>query len=175
LVYQEQFRVKIALRGMGGSWDWKYLFVEGFLLFTAPTTTTTTGDDAPVAATREEKEALEFQKTREDLVDLFDIKLFLPATKEDAKTRRFGRKNYRDIENGGLRLPGQMWRSEGYFEDVAWAGYKSEYKWLLEDGGAKDRGVDIWLDGKNFEGEVESIAGAVKWAVGVILERLGNL
>lgn len=85
-----------------------FVFVEGFLLFTPPLST----------ENENEVQKTELQQAREELMGLFDVCLFLPAEKEDARKRRFERKAYVDTEKGDLREPGQMWRSEGYFEDI---------------------------------------------------------
>ncbi|KAG0647235.1 hypothetical protein D0Z07_7209, partial [Hyphodiscus hymeniophilus] len=36
--------------------------------------------------------------------------------------------------NNGQRDAGEMWKTEGYFEEVAWAHYEKEHKWLFRDG-----------------------------------------
>lgn len=170
LVRCEQRRVSKALYKAEKE-DWGFLFTEGFLLFIPPATSSASDSTSKADA--------ELFKMRQKLMNLFDVKLFLPATKEDAKARRFARRQYTDEESSkyfgplktGMRLPGQMWKSEGYFEDVAWDGYCKEYKWLLEDGKGWENGVDVWWDGLKGE-EIEA---AVKWAVGVILEKLEKL
>ena len=89
-----------------------FVFVEGFLLFSAP---------------EERKDLTQAQdEARKILMDVFDIKLFLPTTKAVAKTRRFQRVVYIDPPEG-TRIPGQMWKTQGYFERVGWENYLREH------------------------------------------------
>lgn len=74
---------------------------------------------------------------KDHLQDLFDVKLFLNTSKAEAKRRRFERAIYTDAPAGG-RLPGQMWKSEGYFEEAVWKGFEESYGWLLESGAANE-------------------------------------
>ncbi|KAG0650210.1 hypothetical protein D0Z07_3104 [Hyphodiscus hymeniophilus] len=73
------------------------------------------------------------EKAREVLMDQFNVKLFLPTSKDQAKKRRFARPCYIDRPDG-QRDAGEMWKTEGYFEEVAWAHYEKEHKWLFRDG-----------------------------------------
>lgn len=59
----------------------------------------------------------------------FDIKLFLPTSKEVAKRRRFVRPVYIDAPEG-YRRPGQMWKTEGYFDCVVWKNFIDTHKWI---------------------------------------------
>jgi uridine kinase len=131
----------------------RFCFVEGFLLFTQPRVSKTTA-----------MSELEFQ--REKLMGLLDVKLFLPTDKEEAKKRRFKRKAYIDVEKGGLRVSGQMWKCEGYFEEVAWGNYGRGCGWVLK-GEGKDSGICV------RPGEVLGIEETVRWGVGVLLGELG--
>ncbi|KAI9650432.1 hypothetical protein NHQ30_000447 [Ciborinia camelliae] len=106
--------------------------------------------------------------SKEALMKAFDIKLFLPTTKEVAKHRRMTRFPYVDFPAGG-RHPGQMWKSEGYFEDVVWKGYEDSFGWLLKETGKEN--VDGVFVRTTFDDTVEN---TVDWAVDVILEFLGT-
>ena len=99
---------------------------------------------------------------------LLDIKIFLQTSKEEARKRRFKRKAYRDVEEGGWRELGMMVRCEGYFEGVAWVGYEREFGWLLggngEEGSVRE-GVDVRPEGWGME---ESVRWAVELLLGVV-------
>jgi hypothetical protein len=57
---------------------------------------------------------------RQRLGRYLDVKLFLRTDRETAKKRRFAKPEYRDVGKGGLREPHELWRFEGYFDDIAW-------------------------------------------------------
>ncbi|KAH7317922.1 hypothetical protein BKA65DRAFT_370179, partial [Rhexocercosporidium sp. MPI-PUGE-AT-0058] len=108
---------------------------------------------------------------KEHLQDLFDVKLFLNTSKEEAKRRRFERAIYIDAPTGG-RLPGQMWKSEGYFEEGVWKGYQESYGWLLESETAKGgNGKELVSEQGVFVEPVQDadIEVCVEWAVDVLL------
>ena len=121
------------------------------------------------------------------LMQQFDIKLFLPTSKETAEERRFVRDCYIDASEGGNRYTGQLWKSHGYFDKVAWANYEKEHAWLFADrlvaGGsegpngskvvsdsakARDAGVRI------RPGMDAGIEETVEWSVRAILSELGR-
>jgi hypothetical protein len=115
-------------------------------------------------STRAERDALMYN---------FDIKLFLPTSKDKAKARRFSRNPYIDYPLGG-RLGGQHWKTEGYFDGVAWRNYEKLHAWLLSND--TDRPGDEELRGehsKNGDVHVRGIDAGVedtlRWAVNVIL------
>ncbi|QSZ35279.1 hypothetical protein DSL72_008148 [Monilinia vaccinii-corymbosi] len=104
--------------------------------------------------------------SNEALMQEFDVKLFLPTSKEVARHRRLSRFPYVDSPAGG-RLPGQMWKSEGYFEEVVWKGYENSFDWLLKDTGKGNvNGVFVrsTLD--------DTVENTVEWAIDIILEAL---
>lgn len=168
-----------------------WVFVEGFLLFSRTTpsegrsliSNNCSKDEKRYAAvsedlqpkTKEEFTQMEKGMTRtneekiqskEALMQEFDIKLFLPTSKEVSKNRRMTRFPYVDFPAGG-RHPGQMWKSEGYFEEVVWKGYEDSFSWLLKD-----------TDKRNVNGVFvrttvdDTVENTVDWAVDVILEFL---
>jgi hypothetical protein len=96
------------------------------------------------------------------LMNTFDIKLFLPTSKEIAKQRRMTRPPYVD-EPIGRRKPGQMWKTEGYFEDVVWRGYEKDFDWLLTKAGRDE------VNGVFVRAADSSVEDTVHWAVEVIL------
>jgi hypothetical protein len=100
--------------------------------------------------------------------NLFDLKLFLPASKDEVKKRRFARAEYIDFPSG-LRLPGQMWKTEGYFDEKVWSNYVKAHDWLIDEDG-KAKGVD----GFQVRPIVDAGIGfTVRWAVDSILAKLG--
>jgi hypothetical protein len=174
----------------------RFCFVDGFLLFNDPNTEDYcpggyTGDELEDLAQEkiERFEQLTAQLHRGNL-DLdaeleyikgelhlqsyiakeimqseFDIKLFLPTSKEACKQRRFLRRIYIDYPEGG-RLPGQMWKSEGYFDSIVWKNFAEAHEWLTRDSSCspdiairpvEDAGMDF----------------TVRWAVNAILVKLG--
>ncbi|KAM3068207.1 ribosylnicotinamide kinase [Clarireedia jacksonii] len=161
----------------------RWLFVEGFLLFSkdvAPDDVDSEDEnnksDKQYCAEVEEslKPVVEDESKRikegviakQNLTNTFDIKLFLPTSKGVAKKRRMERKPYLDESKGGGRKPGQMWKTEGYFEDVVWPGYEKDFGWLLTKAGQ-----DV-VDGVYVRAVDASIDNTVRWAVKVILEFL---
>lgn len=101
--------------------------VEGFLLFAReaariPLTEKQNGthkaNDVSTAGRRTFNEAT--RQCQEAILDRLHERLFLVVDKDIAFQRRFSRDAYIDAPDGA-RLPGQMWRSEGYFEVI--------YKW----------------------------------------------
>jgi hypothetical protein len=70
-------------------------------------------------------------------MEFFDVKLFLLTFKDVAKARRFSRTPYMDFPYGG-RTEGQYWKTEGYFDGVAWPNYERSHSWLLTDGKDKE-------------------------------------
>ena len=120
-------------------------------------------------------------KEKEYLQALFDVKLFLNTSKAESKRRRFERAIYRDAPEGG-RLPGQMWKSEGFFEEVVWKAFEEGYEWLLKDEGECDKAEkrdDIELVTKKgvfFEPVQDAgVEDVVEWAVDVMLAEMGRL
>lgn len=168
-----------------------WVFVEGFLLFSKalPSDDKSLWLDASSevedrCAERSENVRQEFKKeaalkgskpTREKeenamakaaLMQEFDIKLFLPTSKEVAKERRLSRFPYIDFPAGG-RCSGQMWKSEGYFEEVVWKGYEDSFGWLLRETGKEN------VDGVFVRTAVDdTVENTVYWAVDIILQFL---
>ncbi|KAE8444838.1 hypothetical protein EG329_014193 [Mollisiaceae sp. DMI_Dod_QoI] len=105
----------------------------------------------------------------------FDLKLFLPTNKTTAMARRFSRPEYIDYP-AGERIPGQMWKSEGYFENVAWKHYVEEHSWLLDQREVDDvecRFVEKDLKGVYVRPKADAgVEETARWAVDAILHRL---
>lgn len=205
-------------------------FIEGFLLFPNPASLSNgpssdsnktshssripenkLGDeqgtpDERTAFRHHESQQAVFQtlnaEAREKLMGKFDVKLFLSTSKEKAQERRLVRDCYIDAP-AGKRIPGQLWKTDGYFEEVVWENYVKENGWLFEDGAAQGKdsetGVSSSLasDGAVVDGcsgvkmciasdkakEMgvhvrpgldAGISDTIHWAVGVILEELGK-
>lgn len=108
------------------------------------------------------------------LQPLLDIKLFLTTSMQAAKERRMGRVEYRDAP-GGLRHPGQMWKTEGYFEYVAWKNHILQHKWLIDyKGNALPTVVDGIGENRIMVREPvdASVEDSLKWALECILDEL---
>ncbi|KAF7959232.1 hypothetical protein EAE96_002747 [Botrytis aclada] len=175
-------------------YNYGWVFVEGFLLFSKALPSDDRSLYRNVSSKVEdrcagrsenvqefEKEAAlkenEIMRAKEEiclaklsLMQEFDIKLFLPTSKEVAKERRLSRFPYIDFPAGG-RCPGQMWKSEGYFEEVVWKGYEDSFDWLLRETGKEN------VDGVSVRTTVDdTIENTVYWAIGIILQflRAGN-
>ncbi|CAD6448268.1 f7c36df7-a3db-44b9-80e7-82873dcce956 [Sclerotinia trifoliorum] len=104
--------------------------------------------------------------SKEALMEEFDIKLFLPTSKDVAKQRRMSRFPYVDFPAGG-RHPGQMWKSEGYFDEVVWKGYEDSFSWLLKETGKE------CINGVFVRTTVDdTVENTVEWAVDIILDFL---
>jgi hypothetical protein len=127
-----------------------FCFVEGFLLFPSPRQSASSDSNKenvppvqhcePVyraSPPDQREEILAFQTqnafAKHRLMSNLDIKLFLPTSKEVAQSRRFQRDCYID-EPIGKRIPGQMWKTAGYFHEVVWSNYVKEHAWLFEGG-----------------------------------------
>ncbi|KAG4443896.1 hypothetical protein IFR05_000662 [Cadophora sp. M221] len=110
------------------------------------------------------------------LQGLFDVKLFLNTSKSEAKRRRFERVIYTDAPAGG-RLPGQMWKSEGYFEEAVWKGFENGYSWLLKSEAVQGEGNNLATENGVFVEPVQDadIKVCVEWAVDVLLAEMGRL
>jgi len=95
--------------------------VEGFLLYPSDVNdpSTSWGGALAMAAEPKVKENLRHAK---NLYDCLDLRLYMPLDRATARHRRLNRPSYVDditLEGGG-RQPGQTWKTEGYFDDVAW-------------------------------------------------------
>jgi hypothetical protein len=110
---------------------------------------------------------------RSTLMDNFDIKLFLPTSNSAARTRRFRRNLYNDAPEG-KRYPGQMWKTEGYFDDVCWANYIRECGWLVERNGVETSRAGV-AAGVHVRPQIDmGVEDTVRWAVDIVLGVLGN-
>lgn len=69
---------------------------------------------------------------KRELNNLFHTKIFLPTSKVEAKKRRFKRTSYIDPPSG-TRGPEELWKKEGYFEDITWPNYVREHGWMFSD------------------------------------------
>jgi len=140
----------------------KLAIVEGFLLFQDPELLgdTTPNSNAPptplemgqVSQALEEISATSANTGKVDmkaaLQSLMDIKLFLPVDHATAVERRFSRPEYKNLGDGDA---GNLWKTRGYFDAVAWKNYMSSYGWLIGHGmGGDDRRSSGW----NGMGEV---------------------
>jgi hypothetical protein len=126
-------------------------FVEGFLLYTmADAVNKENGSPEEITKKIQEKEVLQDKMSQgtlsdedldtleayhleegteamHELMQLLDVKLFLPTSKATAGRRRFNRCEYLDHPHGE-RAPGQMWKAQGYFENVVWKNYLKDHQ-----------------------------------------------
>ncbi len=77
---------------------------------------------------------------------------------------------YIDAPKGGRQL-GQMFKAEGYFNDVVWPEYEKQYGWILNSlkDGKPPQGQDISGVWVREGGEDVGIAETVNWAVNRVL------
>lgn len=114
---------------------------------------------------------------RVEMRSLFSTKLFLSTPKALAKARRFSRPEYIDASAGGQRIPGQMWKTEGYFEDVVWPEHVIAHEWFIKsgedgqmaEGPPTSKGVFV-CDG----GSEDDVMEKVEWALEVILSEMAR-
>jgi hypothetical protein len=116
-------------------------------------------------------------ESKQELMKLFDIKLFLPTSYEVAKARRFSRTPYMDPPHGTRQL-GEMWKTEQYFNNVAWANYVNESAFMFENNNVEKVPFSFNMQQKGgvfmtptIDASVEE---TVKWAVNVILCEIGQ-
>ncbi|KAI9050654.1 hypothetical protein LZ554_005811 [Drepanopeziza brunnea f. sp. 'monogermtubi'] len=115
--------------------------------------------------------ATTLRRAKHYMQGLFDLKLFLSVSEPTAKSRRMHRPMYVDAP-AGERMPGQMWRSEGYFDQIAWPSFAQTHRWLLDN--RETRGFleeDISMQ-PVVDATTEETA---EWAVSIILSKLGCL
>jgi len=106
---------------------------------------------------------------KKGMMEVFDVKLWLGTSRDVARRRRFGRGVYCD---DGERIPGQMWKTEGYFDGVAWGNYERLNGWLLEGSENAKLGV---VRGVHVRGEDWGVEETVGWAVERVLEEMGKV
>ncbi|KAL8352053.1 hypothetical protein RB601_002395 [Gaeumannomyces tritici] len=106
--------------------------VEGFMLYPTDVDdpSTSWGEALTNATDPRVKESLRYAKK---LYDCLDLRLYMPLDRAMARHRRLTRTPYVDtiaLEGGG-RQPGQAWKTEGYFDDVAWPNHERFHQHLL--------------------------------------------
>ena len=101
------------------------------------------------------------------LTGLFDIKILLRASYQEAKERR-------ERRNGYVTLEGFWQDPEGYFDDVVWSGYVREHGWLFEEGDVEGvvkeevvRGEGVRVGGVGW-----GLERGLRWVWGEIREGL---
>lgn len=172
----------------------KFCFIEGFLLFSGPIADEDKANEEDVQEGRiladivkrfgdihvseEQIELMEIYNQeksiclKKDLMSMMDVKLFLLTSKETARTRRQERKEYLDHPHG-TRRPGQMWKTRGYFEQIAWPNYLRDHAFLIdENGDVRSKTVtDV-----QFRDQIDAgIEDTIRWAVQMILAKLGRI
>lgn len=153
----------------------KFCFVDGFLLYSK------VGE--PFGGVDNMTASYLNTIAREELMRLFDIRLFLPVTKQVASERRFSREPYIDPPNGS-RLAKQWWKTEEYFNKIAWPNYTRNNGFLFDDncvekvpfGVTMRRGLSpekenvFIMDSMNA-----TLEDTVNWAMKVILKELEEI
>ncbi len=73
-----------------------------------------------------------------------------------------------------MREPGQMWNTEGYFDQIAWKHDIEKHEWLVDENGGEGE-LGRYKKGVHIRAEYLGVEGTVRWAVGAILEEMGKL
>ncbi|KAJ2902738.1 hypothetical protein MKZ38_000164 [Zalerion maritima] len=126
------------------------ILVEGFVLFSssfygpAPSSATSaTSAPSPPLPAPQASRARDFPRQQLALLSLATLSLFLPVARAVSRARRFSLHAYRDGPPPGPPSPppptasrkhGQTWRTEGYFDEVAWPNYSTLHSHLLARG-----------------------------------------
>jgi hypothetical protein len=111
------------------------------------------------------------------MMEHFDCKLWLSTSEHAAKTRRFERVAYLDRSEGGMREPGQLWKTEGYFDQIAWMNHLDSHKWLIGEGGCDEIVSELgaYKAGIHLRAQNLRVEDTVRWAVGIILDEMKKL
>ncbi|KAI1210977.1 uncharacterized protein F4807DRAFT_459206 [Annulohypoxylon truncatum] len=104
---------------------YRFTVAEGFTLFARDPDHDPIGRVSPSS----DAEAVALRSLRR-AQDRFDVPLFLPVDRDEVRTRRFKRERYTDAPEGARR-PGELWKSGGYFEMVAWPHYERYHQHIL--------------------------------------------
>lgn len=111
---------------------------------------------------------------KKGMMERFACKLWLLTSEKTAKDRRFTRPAYIDAKDGGLREPGQMWKTEGYFDQVVCKNHAEKHEWLVGENEG-DGELGRYKEGIHIRAEDLGVGGTVRWAVGAVLEEMGKL
>jgi hypothetical protein len=68
-------------------------------------------------------------------------------------------------------VPGQCWKTEGYFEEIAWKNWESSIEGVL---GGDGRKIYV-LEEEQSDGERDDVEETVRWALGIILEEVKQM
>jgi hypothetical protein len=111
------------------------------------------------------------------MMERFHCKLWLSTSEHAAKSRRFERAAYLDRSEGGLREPGQLWKTEGYFDQITWTNHLDSHKWLIgEDGGDEIVSeLGAYKAGIHLRAQDLRVEDTVRWAVGITLDEMKKL
>jgi hypothetical protein len=111
---------------------------------------------------------------KKGMMECFSCKLWLSTSEEAAKDRRFTRPAYIDTKDGGLREPGQMWKTEGYFDQVVCKNHAEKHEWLVRENEGNGE-LGRYKEGIHIRAEDLGVEGTVRWAVGAVLDEMGKL
>lgn len=116
------------------------------------------------------------------MMEHFHCNLWLSTSFAAAKGRRFSRPAYLDKmggegEGGRQRVPGQMWKTEGYFDQIAWKNHLRSHAWLIGEGGEEEVAGELrgYKNGVHIRAQDLDVEDTVGWAVDAVLEEMGKL
>jgi hypothetical protein len=109
--------------------------------------------------------------TKATMQQAFDVKLFLPTSKDVAEERRLSRVEYIDSPKG-RRVPGQMWKTFGYFRDICWSNHVDNYSWLLDHSTDKNDAIHKGVYIRKVDANIRD---TVTWAVMVLMEKIAAI
>ncbi|KAI1342407.1 hypothetical protein F5Y15DRAFT_429731 [Xylariaceae sp. FL0016] len=78
------------------------------------------------------QDEVEAQRGLQGIQDRLDVQLFLNVELEEASQRRFSMVSYRDPPRG-TRQPGELWKSRGYLEQIAWPLFRQYHAHILKE------------------------------------------
>ncbi|MCJ1426638.1 ribosylnicotinamide kinase [Sticta canariensis] len=103
---------------------------------------------------------------------LFDVKIFLRASRDIARQRRFENPKYVDSESGD-----NFWRTRDYFDRIIWPDYSEEHGPLFENGDVQSRPIVGLCEelGIVIQPELDlSVPETLKWATESIIKDISN-
>lgn len=103
---------------------------------------------------------------------LLDVKIFLRASRDKVRQRRFEKPEYVDSESGD-----NFWRARDYFDRIIWPNYSEEHGPLFEDGDVQGRPIVGLCEelGIVIQPELDlSVPETLKWAAKSIIKDLSS-
>lgn len=103
---------------------------------------------------------------------LLDVKIFLRASRDIARQRRFEKPEYVDSESGD-----NFWRTRDYFDRIIWPNYTEEHGPLFENGDVQSRPIVGLCEelGIVIQPELDlSVLETLRWAAESIIKDISN-